>query len=89
VGDDALEKQQAGADGVLMDCTLEWPDARHPGGTPSNNRVLMKLASRGTNTCPTLSLLQHMKLQGAQKRGVAKLLDLLNGGDTTRIGCGR
>jgi hypothetical protein len=42
-----------------MDCTLERLDARHPEGTPSNSRILMKLASRGTNVCPTLSLLQH------------------------------
>jgi hypothetical protein len=51
-GDDA-------SDNALMDCTLESLDARHPEGTPSNSRILMKLASRGTNVCPTLSLLQH------------------------------
>jgi hypothetical protein len=57
-----------GANGALMHYTLERSDARHSGGTPSSSGVLMKLASRGTNTRPTLSLLLHeTKLQGGLK----------------------
>jgi hypothetical protein len=82
-----------GADGALMHYTLERSDARHPEGTPSSSGVLMKLASRGTNTRPTLSLLLHeTKLQeggGAQGRGVVKLLDILNGEDRGRTACRR